>query len=60
MLKWNCSIGVNDNGKVVGLNNNIDLLQRKIRHNMKELIDNNFIERIGSNKTGEWMVKSEK
>lgn len=34
--------------------------ERKIRYNMKELIDNNFIERIGSNKTGEWMVKSEK
>ena len=32
--------------------------ERKIRYNMKELIDNNFIERIGSNKTGEWMVFS--
>lgn len=30
--------------------------ERKIRYNMKELIDNNYIERIGSNKTGEWKV----
>ena len=30
--------------------------ERKIRYNMKELIDNKYIERIGSNKTGEWKV----
>ena len=34
--------------------------ERKIRYNMKELIDNNFIERIGSNKTGEWIVRNRK
>ena len=30
--------------------------ERKIRYNMKELIENNYIQRIGSNKTGEWKV----
>lgn len=31
--------------------------ERKIRYNMKDLIDNSYIERIGSNKTGKWIVK---
>ena len=30
--------------------------ERKIRYNMKDLIDKNYIERIGSSKTGEWKV----
>jgi len=34
--------------------------ERKIRYNMKELIDNNYIERIGSNKKGEWIVRNRK
>mgnify|MGYP003368419282 CR=1 FL=1 len=30
--------------------------ERKIRYNMKDLIDKNYIERVGSSKTGEWKV----
>ena len=30
--------------------------ERKIRYNMKDLIDKNYIERIGSSKTGKWKV----
>ena len=30
--------------------------ERKIRYNMKELIEKKYIRRIGSNKTGEWEV----
>ena len=32
--------------------------ERTIRYNMKYLIENNYIERVGSNKTGEWKVIS--
>ena len=32
--------------------------ERTIRYNMKYLIENNYIERAGSNKTGEWKVIS--
>lgn len=28
----------------------------KIRYNMKDLIDKNYIKRVGSNKTGKWNV----
>lgn len=30
--------------------------ERKIRYNMKDLIDKKYIKRVGSNKTGEWKV----
>ena len=32
---------------------------RTIKRSFKVLIDNNIIERIGSDKTGYWIVKSE-
>lgn len=32
--------------------------ERKVRYNMKELIEKNYIKRVGSNKKGEWIVIS--
>lgn len=34
--------------------------KRKVRYNIKNLIDKHHIERIGSNKTGKWQVIIEK
>ena len=53
----NVFVGVSDNGQIVGVNGNIDLLQRTIIRNFKYLIDNHYIERIGANKNGYWKIK---
>jgi|GEM_PF-5505093 divergent AAA domain len=49
----NIYIGVNDKGDIIGINGNIDLLQR----NIKTLIDMGLVERTGATKKGEWIVK---
>lgn len=40
----------------VELANILGVGERKIRYNMKDLIDKNYIERVGSSKTGKWKV----
>ena len=54
----NLYIGISDEGEVVGTNRNIDLLQRTIQRNIKELIDQGILKRSGSNRQGRWDVKN--
>ena len=54
----NLYIGISDKGEVVGTNRNIDLLQRTIQRNIKELMDKDILSRSDSNRQGRWNVKN--
>ena len=54
----NLYIEISDKGEVVGTNRNIDLLQRTIQRNIKELMDKDILSRSDSNRQGRWNVKN--
>ena len=54
----NLYIEISGKGEVVGTNRNIDLLQRTIQRNIKELMDKDILSRSDSNRQGRWNVKN--